>query len=267
MYPDGCSLGLACVGALVRIVDASGSPSNAGLLQVRMDVQFGTVCGLNEHAADVACRQMGFDFGSVSASPCQRYGSADLCGKSGSAVAMKKLVCSGGELGVHSCSWMQPDAACGSHELDAIVYCGRTSSVPLLRDGALRLVGRDGAPSLAGAGRLEMYRSSSWAPICNHGVTRGSAQVACKSMGFSGSSDPGSFPSCRGFQGGGACGSTLPATSELQCAGDEADILACTFEEGSDVFCASTEIIILECSGAGDTQGRPAKDSSPAAFL
>ena len=37
----------------VRLVDAAGSLSNVGLLQVRMDAAFGTVCGANAAAADV----------------------------------------------------------------------------------------------------------------------------------------------------------------------------------------------------------------------
>ena len=37
----------------VRLLDAAGSFSNVGLLQVRMDADFGTVCGANAAAADV----------------------------------------------------------------------------------------------------------------------------------------------------------------------------------------------------------------------
>ena len=37
----------------VRLLDAAGSVSNVGLLQVRMDADFGTVCGANAASADV----------------------------------------------------------------------------------------------------------------------------------------------------------------------------------------------------------------------
>ena len=37
----------------VRLLDAAGSFSNVGLLQVRMDAGFGSVCGANAPAADV----------------------------------------------------------------------------------------------------------------------------------------------------------------------------------------------------------------------
>ena len=78
------------VGALsstdVRLVDGTGSLSNVGLLQVRTDAGFGSVCGANPSAADVICRSMGYAHGSVSSSPCGFYGGADLCGAAGSPV-------------------------------------------------------------------------------------------------------------------------------------------------------------------------------------
>ena len=43
-----------------RLVDSSGAPSSAGLLQVQTgDGSFGTVCGLGLAAVDVVCRQLG----------------------------------------------------------------------------------------------------------------------------------------------------------------------------------------------------------------
>ena len=51
------------------------------------------VCGMNAQAADVACRQFGYDFGVASPSPCGQYGSGDWCGASGSPVAAKSVKC------------------------------------------------------------------------------------------------------------------------------------------------------------------------------
>ena len=73
-------------GADVRLVDAAGSISNVGLLQVRTDAGFGTVCGANPAAADVVCRALGYSYGSVSTSPCGFYGGSNLCGAVGSPV-------------------------------------------------------------------------------------------------------------------------------------------------------------------------------------
>ena len=48
--------------------------------------------------ADVVCRMQGYDHGPVGSSPCSFYGGSNLCGKLGTAIAMKDLKCSGGEL-------------------------------------------------------------------------------------------------------------------------------------------------------------------------
>merc|ERR1712110_1179989 len=85
--------------------------------------EYGTVCGMNLAAADVACRQMGYDFGSVSSSPCGGYGGSSLCGATGTAVAMKGLACTGGELNIQECSYEEADGTCAGHGNDAIVYC------------------------------------------------------------------------------------------------------------------------------------------------
>ena len=46
--------------APLRLVGADGSSANVGLIQVQSEGgSFGTVCGLNEAAADLACRQLG----------------------------------------------------------------------------------------------------------------------------------------------------------------------------------------------------------------
>lgn len=90
-------------------MDSSGVASNAGLLEVDMQGAFGTVCGINGGAAEVVCRMLGYDHGVVGSRPCSSYGGANLCGKIGSAIAMKSLECTGGELDISRC------AACKSH--------------------------------------------------------------------------------------------------------------------------------------------------------
>ena len=70
----------------VRLIDGVGSLSNAGLLQVKTESGFGSVCGANPAAADVICRSLGYMHGSVSSSSCRFYGGADLCGATGAPV-------------------------------------------------------------------------------------------------------------------------------------------------------------------------------------
>ncbi len=246
------------VSGQVRIVDSAGAISNAGLLEIRTEsaqVEFGSVCGMNLAAADVVCKQLGYDFGSVSDSPCSDYGGSDLCGAQGAPIAMEDLECTGGELDILSCSCKAPTEKCASHRMDSIVYCGK-SGAGLPEDGSSRLLA-GGAPSIDGAGRLEIFTSGAWSPVCSSGFTPGSASVACKAMGFSGAKA--STSDCAAV----GCGSVPPQISEMSCSGGEADLLSCAFEEGDDVFCDVSESVVISCVGDGDTQGRPMKIAAP----
>merc|ERR1719191_349745 len=95
----------ASASSTIRIIDTTGSESNEGLLQVQTEFGLGTVCGLTQTAAKVACKQLGFLDGVASTTPCSAYGGSNVCGASGSAVAMKALKCTGVEAMVQECAW------------------------------------------------------------------------------------------------------------------------------------------------------------------
>ena len=237
----------------VRIVAAPGGAAHAGLLEMETKAGgYGTVCGMNGVAADVSCRQMGFDFGVVSPAGCVAYGGGSVCGASGSLVAAKNVKCSGMELSLGECEFEPADDACLSHAGDAVVFCGAQGVAPFW-DGQLRLISASGAPALPhDAGRLEMYlvQAQARAPVCRNGFTSGSAAVACRSMGFG----------CGGFSGcatSGVCGAVAPHVADLACAGSESSVLQCPMAVTDDVFCAPEESVVLSCSGAGDLVGKP----------
>ena len=71
--------------------------------------------------------------------------------------------------------------------------------------GSVRLLSGGGAPSIDGVGRLEVFLSGEWAPVCSEGFTDGAAAVACKSMGFSGAE-----PARDGCVQAGLCGVDAP---------------------------------------------------------
>ena len=252
--------------ASVRLVDSSGSLSSTGLLEVSLggagSISFGTVCGLNAAAADVVCKQLGYDFGSASPSPCSRQGGSSSCGAPGSPVAMKSLRCQGSEISVDECEYEGADDSCLSHAGDAIVYCGLVG-VGAFTDGAARLIDESGAPALnlgsSATGRLEIFLASvgAWAPVCKSGFTSGAAASACKEMGFSGQSG---FTSC---DSSGLCGTVPPHIGDLACGGSEENVLDCAHTAGEDVFCAPEESIVVTCSGHGDASGRPARGPAP----
>ena len=95
----------------VRIIDAAGGLSYAGLAQIRTDSGFGSICGMNQAAADVVCKQLGYGSGVASDSPCGSYGGSDVCGAPGSPVAMQSLTCTGAELAVSECELPAADAS------------------------------------------------------------------------------------------------------------------------------------------------------------
>jgi len=238
----------------VRLVDAAGGLSSVGLLQVKTDAGFGSVCGANAAAADVICRSMGYAVGSISSSPCNFYGGADLCGAKGAPVAMSGLKCLGSEWSIEECSWSLPDESFMEHTGDVIVYCAQSEKAGA-PEGAVRLIAEDGAPSMDGRGRPEIFFGNEWVPVCNSGASAGAAAVICKSMGFTGASGS---SKCSGK----GCGSVPPGLSELACSGAESSPLTCPHEAGDDVFCAPSESMVVTCAGDGETQGRPAKEVS-----
>jgi len=231
-----------------RILDAAGKVAHAGLLQVSFgNGTFGSVCGMNLEAADVACRQLGFDHGSVSPSPCAAYGASNMCGPPGSAVAMQDLRCTGDEVALANCLWSAPSDDCRGHQGDAIIHCGTVSAAAPPAQGQTRLLDRDGAPSLSGEGLLQIFLDGAWASVC--GLTKGACAVACRAMGFAGAANE--------IGESGKNWSVLPPeVGELSCNGKEASLLDCSFQRGEAVFCAPTEAAVVKCLGDGDTMGQ-----------
>lgn len=223
--------------APVQIVGIGGAPANVGALQVQVDGgEFGSVCGLNLGAANVACRQLGYEYGVPSLSPCGTYGAANLCGASGTKIAMQDLACTGDELTLAECAWSAPSGACLAHEADSIVYCGSSSTGT--GEGSVRLLSADGAPSLTGQGALEIFVNEEWSPVC--GISPGAQSLACKALGFAGAdSSAGSME---------VAGGRIPGVGKLDCKGSETSLLDCSFEAGDDVYCAPAEASTISCT-------------------
>ena len=172
--------------------------------------------------------------------------------------AMADLTCSGSEWSLEECSWSAPDDTCMGHAQDTIIYCSKSEASGSTSKGSIRLISEDGSPSIDGKGRPEIHLDGAWSPICNSGITPGAQTVICKSMGFSGAAASG-VAKCLGA----SCGNVAPGFSEVACVGNEENILDCPHQAGDDVFCAPSESILVTCSGDGETQGRPQKESAP----
>lgn len=242
-----------------RIVDHTGAASNVGIVQVRTSDGWGTVCGANPASADTVCRSMGYDHGSVSGTPCSSYGGQNICGAQGSPVAMSDLKCTGNEWSIEQCKWKLPDEACLDHTKDAVIYCADGSAGD--KEGALRLLDGDGAPTVSGQGRLEVFHEGDWGPVCKEEFTAGSAAVACKKMGYSGV-DQGATSSCSNINGENVCSSQAPHM-KVACNGKEDGFESCPKEVGDDVFCGSKEAVAIKCTGDGNPAGIPSKPAAP----
>ena len=237
----------------VQLHGADGMPPHVGAVRViagQLHEGGGSVCGMNLAAADVVCRQLGYEYGSVGTSPCSNYGGRRVCEADGLPVAMRNLQCTGNELDVVECDWEEPAAECADHGLDSVVYCsGAQRSVG---DGAVRLISQDGSPSINGEGRLEVYMAGAWASVCRSGFTDGARAVACKALGYAGSAAVASGAAsalCARAPDVSFCGSAAPRISNLACSGHEPGLLSCPFSEGDDVYCAA------EARAAGAASG------------
>ena len=133
-------------GLAVRLLDETGSLSNAGLAEVQTASGYGSVCGLNDGAANAICRRMGFEGGSVSDNTCSEFHGHNICGSRGMPVAMQSLSCKGNEQDLAECSWMIPERDCLEHTRDSVIHCHSSSATWPARD-AVRLVDEAGATS------------------------------------------------------------------------------------------------------------------------
>merc|ERR1712232_1481642 len=52
------------------LIDATGALAGAGLPQVYTEGGFGSVCGMNDNAADVVCGMLGYDRGFIECGSC-----------------------------------------------------------------------------------------------------------------------------------------------------------------------------------------------------
>ena len=167
-------------------------------------------------------------------SPCSTYGGADVCGPTAVPIAMQDLACTGGELSIKDCTWSEPSGA--SHEQDSILFCGSASDGPA--DGSVRLLSRDGAPSLSSNGIVEIYLGGHWSPVC--GISSGAESLVCKELGFAGAVAGSVQEKARSL--------SSPRIGGLTCSGAEASVLDCSYEFGDDVYCAPSEASLISCA-------------------
>merc|ERR1712217_432591 len=120
---------------------------------------------------------------------------------------------------LQGCRWSLPDENCLRHHLDVIVFCADATNIVNTKDGFLRLMSNDGAPSLDGVGRLDILQAGDWSPACAEGFTAGAADVACKQMGFAAASTGSLSSTCAVAESRSYCSKTAPRVSGVSCTG------------------------------------------------
>ncbi|XP_055956391.1 deleted in malignant brain tumors 1 protein [Patella vulgata] len=181
--------------------------SRAGRVRILYETTWGRVCQtyLSSSTANVACRQLGFNGGSIDRSYSTRIPYGQL-GK----VWMNGVGCSGTESSLFQCnsySW-NPSTYSYSYSYSRCYDLG----VNCYND--VRLTGGDGIS----AGSLQVYWNNNWGHVCDHNWSPTNTRVACKELGF----DDGVMACCGAFSDSGSA-----IMENVKCTGSESRLRDC----------------------------------------
>jgi deleted-in-malignant-brain-tumors protein 1 len=223
------------VGSAIRL---NGGNNTSGRLEVSLDgdKSWGCVCGLHfDHlSAHVACRQLGFDT-AVGYHYTDDNASPDI--------ALTSVSCYGFESNLFSCPHMVADDDTCRPEHSVYLYCSKEYPV---KEGALRLVSTNSNPL---SGRLEISYHGLWMTICGEyfsdkSFSRNAADVACRQLGY-----PGAASYCTTCHSdGGASEDSLVFLADLDCSGDEHQLIDCEKEIYNRNFCNHSNDVYITCS-------------------
>jgi len=261
----------------VRIIDYDGKTSYRGRVEVRNEGIWGTICaqGLDNSAAKIICKQIGYKEGnflnpheSKGKSFCSNYEGVNYCGVQYSPILFSHLNCQGNEESIVDCYRKMADKSFCTHQYDALIECGNmdTEQYVTFDANTVRLMDSSNNPTQTGIGRLEILKGS-WGTVCNTKLTKKSAQVLCKQMGYLDGNmlgTPDSDSMCNNVLGVNHCGDFQQSIklTEVQCLGQEKSIKDCKYSE-STVACTHFNDVILKCDGYGDPSGKSQNIKKP----
>ncbi|WAR13350.1 FBP1-like protein [Mya arenaria] len=226
-----------------------------GTLMVRrqgIDEEYGTVCvdSFDTREARVTCRMLGFGDES------EAYFSHGLSFTTGYAIRLSNVHCLGTEANLAECAHQLWGKHHCSHEQDVSISCGfnvfstttqsrpdttisstiRTTTWSVTEYG-IRLV--DG-PSCS-EGRLEVSYNGVWGTVCDDSFGSVDANVACRSLGFSGASS--------NWDSVSVIGSGPIWLDDLGCYGYEAYLWDCPHRGWGNHNCGHQEDQYIRCDG------------------
>ena len=195
----------------LRLVSTDGSerlvqsPTQGGILQAHVDGEWGYVCDdifdTNNNAAEVACRQLGFNGGmhcNADSSPPGAFPAGGAVGdRPHQGFSLDNVQCSGSEQALGQCSAVGAEQSnCATAE-SVFLICGQGARCPPPPPIAgLRLTNADN-PSIRTAGILEASLDGiTWGPVCDDIFDQNdnAVEAVCHQLGmFRG---PGTFSHC-----------------------------------------------------------------------
>ncbi|XP_072021373.1 scavenger receptor cysteine-rich domain-containing protein DMBT1-like [Amphiura filiformis] len=196
-------------------------------LEIYHDGVYGTICDdlWTYPNSLVACRQLNFTFVNQT-----KTVDTDITGDIPRPIWLDNVECTGTENTLAECTRNEwGDQNCGHYE-DISVTCLDAS------DSQLRLT-EDSAPN---AGIVELYYDGKWGAICDDNFDDNDAAVVCRQLGYSGveswwSAEDELFRSSRIW------------LDELECVGDEDNILSCPHRGLGVHDCAAWENVVVVC--------------------
>ncbi|XP_071804947.1 uncharacterized protein [Asterias amurensis] len=203
-----------------------------GRVEIFYRGQWGTICDdlWDIKDATVVCRQLGFT-AAISATDRFQTGVGEIF--------LDDLECSGGESRLIDCPHPGLRTNNCGHSEDAGVVCSATTLAPEVTqfaDGSLRLV--DG--NFPYEGRVEIFYRGQWGTICDDLWENQDANVVCRQLGFTESSE---FLDGRFLMGTGAI-----ILDNVECLGNESSLLACPHNGFGVHDCSHTEDVGVRCN-------------------
>ncbi|XP_078670161.1 uncharacterized protein LOC144910683 isoform X26 [Branchiostoma floridae x Branchiostoma belcheri] len=214
--------------AEIRLV--GGATEYEGRVEIRTgDGEWGTICDDNFddniNAANVVCRQLGYG-------PALQYTGSHVFGEGSGPIWLDDVRCAGDEESLLDCpsrDWGEHN--CG-HSEDVGVICSNTTSNASLE---IRLVGGTNPAQ----GRVEIRRGNGeWGTVCDDSFDINDAHVVCRQLGY------GLATSYEGF----GYGSGPIWLDEVECEGDEENLLDCPSNGWGDHNCGHSEDVSVFCS-------------------
>lgn len=173
----------------VRLADGYTSEiANVGRLEIYLNHQWGTFCGLSIGGAQAACMQMGF-YNFIQYEPWYMTSKKVPAAEPDTPITIATTFCDRSSKGdVHHilrCGYSTDVPSSCNHTADIVLGC---STMSLWRYPYEMQVRLNKSGSFSSSGTLEIYHNNVWGSICFSGFTMMSASSACRQMGYTSAS-------------------------------------------------------------------------------